>query len=411
MRQRRQCRTFLWVLLILLSISAALVVLLDASRASASTPLILSEASGFPVSAEATGLDTLPITPAHVGDLMILSSNVHSQSISILSVSAPNTGPWSHAFTYVDSTNGIITEEIWWAISTSTTTGNLGVSYSSSVASTAPELVVDSFSPSVPAAFSLVATGGSAGSNTTQFKLPTLISSSTGQNLYWGYLESTTTASYQNAPTGFTYTAVPLGNITAFDATLNPSTSYAPSGSSSPAGNFTGIGAIFESDVLNSISFNSNGGSGTMSAESAPTGQAVTLTTNTFTRSGYTFAGWNSAQNGSGTAYADGASITVSTSLTLYAQWTPVLIPVIHRVIGVIDSGKRTYIQLFGSGLTQMSKVESTGNIQVVAQRSNDHEIRLVVRLRHYQSERFLRLKIVTRGRKTIDVLVRVVER
>jgi uncharacterized repeat protein (TIGR02543 family) len=48
------------------------------------------------------------------------------------------------------------------------------------------------------------------------------------------------------------------------------------------------------------------------------------LTANAFTRTGYSFAGWNTAANGSGTAYADAASYSFSASVTLYAQWTAV---------------------------------------------------------------------------------------
>ena len=51
---------------------------------------------------------------------------------------------------------------------------------------------------------------------------------------------------------------------------------------------------------------------------SAPTA----LSTNTFTRSGYSFTGWNTAANGTGTAYADGAVFPFSASATLYAQWS-----------------------------------------------------------------------------------------
>ena len=69
-----------------------------------------------------------------------------------------------------------------------------------------------------------------------------------------------------------------------------------------------------------SVTFNSNGGSGAMSDQSAST--ATALSANAFTRSGYTFAGWNTAADGSGTAYADGASYAFSSSVTLYAQWT-----------------------------------------------------------------------------------------
>ncbi len=39
-------------------------------------------------------------------------------------------------------------------------------------------------------------------------------------------------------------------------------------------------------------------------------------------KSGYTFTGWNTAANGSGTSYAAGASYTANASATLYAQWT-----------------------------------------------------------------------------------------
>lgn len=68
------------------------------------------------------------------------------------------------------------------------------------------------------------------------------------------------------------------------------------------------------------VTFNSNGGTGTMTAQSATS--ATALTSNTFTRSGYTFAGWNTSANGSGTSYSNGASYPFSTSTTLYAQWT-----------------------------------------------------------------------------------------
>ena len=36
---------------------------------------------------------------------------------------------------------------------------------------------------------------------------------------------------------------------------------------------------------------------------------------------GHTFTGWNTAANGSGTAYTDAQSIQLSAPITLYAQW------------------------------------------------------------------------------------------
>ena len=73
----------------------------------------------------------------------------------------------------------------------------------------------------------------------------------------------------------------------------------------------------------NTLAYDANGGSGSMSDESHDSDSSVTLTANTFTRTGYTFAGWNTASDGSATSYSDGASFTMPTSdETLYAQWT-----------------------------------------------------------------------------------------
>ncbi|MBR1955421.1 MAG: InlB B-repeat-containing protein [Clostridia bacterium] len=74
------------------------------------------------------------------------------------------------------------------------------------------------------------------------------------------------------------------------------------------------------------LAFNANGGTGTMASQTELVGQNVTLPTNTFTRTGYTFAGWATSASGS-VAYADGASVkpasTEGGTTTLYAVWTP----------------------------------------------------------------------------------------
>lgn len=82
--------------------------------------------------------------------------------------------------------------------------------------------------------------------------------------------------------------------------------------------------ATLAGGVTNStVTFNANNGSGAMADQSASTSTA--LSTNAFTRSGYTFAGWNTAADGSGTAYANGADYAFTSSTTLYAQWTSIL--------------------------------------------------------------------------------------
>jgi uncharacterized repeat protein (TIGR02543 family) len=90
------------------------------------------------------------------------------------------------------------------------------------------------------------------------------------------------------------------------------------------------------------VTFDPNGGTGSMTNQSSC--GAANLTGNAFTRTGYTFAGWNTAANGSGTAYANGASYPFTASATLYAQWTANTLTVTYNSQGgsAISSGSTT---------------------------------------------------------------------
>ncbi|MBR5982860.1 MAG: InlB B-repeat-containing protein [Bacteroidales bacterium] len=69
------------------------------------------------------------------------------------------------------------------------------------------------------------------------------------------------------------------------------------------------------------VTFNANGGNGTMSPQIFTAGVAQELSSNTFNKANNTFIGWNTAANGTGTPYSDRQSITISSDMTLYAQW------------------------------------------------------------------------------------------
>jgi uncharacterized repeat protein (TIGR02543 family) len=69
------------------------------------------------------------------------------------------------------------------------------------------------------------------------------------------------------------------------------------------------------------VTFNANGGSGTMSPQITNTPTA--LSPNTFTRTGYTFAGWSTTATGA-VVYANSAVYNFSADITLYARWTPI---------------------------------------------------------------------------------------
>ena len=76
------------------------------------------------------------------------------------------------------------------------------------------------------------------------------------------------------------------------------------------------------------ITFNANGGNGSMTEQKivgvGDYPAYVTLNTNNFThpQTGYRFIGWNTKPDGSGTSYSNGQYISLTSDLTLYAQWS-----------------------------------------------------------------------------------------
>ena len=76
------------------------------------------------------------------------------------------------------------------------------------------------------------------------------------------------------------------------------------------------------------ISFNLNGGSGTLENKTVEEGTVITLpvsSASTFFFTGYTFKEWNTKSDGTGTGYSAGSSYTVSANITLYATWQQVV--------------------------------------------------------------------------------------
>ena len=97
-------------------------------------------------------------------------------------------------------------------------------------------------------------------------------------------------------------------------------TGYAD-GATYPFSAATTLYAQWTADPAYVVTFNGNGSTGGSTAAETANVPTV-LTANGFSRTGYAFSGWNTAANGSGTAYADGATYPFSAASTLYAQWT-----------------------------------------------------------------------------------------
>ena len=71
------------------------------------------------------------------------------------------------------------------------------------------------------------------------------------------------------------------------------------------------------------VTFDANGGIGEMAQQIFDAAEPQALYPNAFYYEGYQFTGWNSSPNGKGKDYINEQSITISTDLTLYAQWYP----------------------------------------------------------------------------------------
>ncbi|MEN9955976.1 MAG: hypothetical protein RLY34_783, partial [Actinomycetota bacterium] len=125
----------------------------------------------------------------------------------------------------------------------------------------------------------------------------------------WG-----TTPSQAIVVAGTSTTITGLSNSTSYDFRVTARTS---TNSSAPS-------AVTSKTITpRTISFNANGGTTSMADVVVADSVATSLPSNTFVRDRYTFRGWNTAANGSGTSYSDGAQASaVGGNLTLYAMWT-----------------------------------------------------------------------------------------
>lgn len=76
------------------------------------------------------------------------------------------------------------------------------------------------------------------------------------------------------------------------------------------------------SDVTVTVSYDANGGTGTMQAQQDNLGTTFTIEDNTFTPpTDKIFGAWNTASDGTGQAYDERDTITPTGNVTLYAIW------------------------------------------------------------------------------------------
>lgn len=84
------------------------------------------------------------------------------------------------------------------------------------------------------------------------------------------------------------------------------------------------------------ITYNKNGGTGSMGVQTLTYDVASSIKSNGFQRTGYTFQGWNTKADGTGTNYTPGQSVknlttTNGANINLYAQWKPITYTIVFE--------------------------------------------------------------------------------
>lgn len=93
------------------------------------------------------------------------------------------------------------------------------------------------------------------------------------------------------------------------------------------------------------VSYNANGHGTAPSGQTKWHGETLQLR-GAISATGYTFKGWNTKANGSGTSYAASANYTGNAALTLYAQWQAITYAVTYNAnggSGAPSTGYKTY--------------------------------------------------------------------
>mgnify|MGYP000283658537 CR=1 FL=1 len=148
-------------------------------------------------------------------------------------------------------------------------------------------------------------------------------SNGTGKYIQQG-APGTATATYQYNANGNSAVTIP---ITA--AKLhNADGTYTETSSASAGDVINYVNGVWggEASTELTVTFEANGSEeypaeGTMAPQSVTAKKDTALNANTFTREGYNFLNWNTAADGTGDSYADGATVNLTENTTLYAQW------------------------------------------------------------------------------------------
>ena len=140
---------------------------------------------------------------------------------------------------------------------------------------------------------------------------------------------------------GHTITTVPVASGGAATAPADPTrTGYTFAGWDKAFDKVTSdltVTATWTQLATYTVSFDGNGGTGSMDSLTGYDGDSVTIPANAFTLKDHILTGWNTQADGKGKPYPAGSSVTLTGNVTLYAQWK---VPEQYTVTFVDGQGK-----------------------------------------------------------------------
>ena len=118
------------------------------------------------------------------------------------------------------------------------------------------------------------------------------------------------------------YSNVITANLSALNSGLSflPGAIYLPLGEEFDVEKTPDLRGLLKERVFN-IAFDPNNGTGAMSPQGVRKNTPTTLNANKLKRDNYSFIGWNTKADGTGTSYQDSANVSLTGSMKLYAQW------------------------------------------------------------------------------------------
>jgi uncharacterized repeat protein (TIGR02543 family) len=156
-------------------------------------------------------------------------------------------------------------------------------------------------------------------------------------------------------PTRTGYTFVRWNTLAAPVLPGTPGTNYNPGASYTMPATATTLYAVWAA-ASGSLVYDTNGGSAAPSTQTGSQGATATVSATIPTKSGFTFAGWNTAANGTGTSYASSSTYTLTaTAVTIYAQWTPATLYTLNYNSNGATGGPGATSAYAGQSLTQPS--------------------------------------------------------